>query len=260
MVHAVTWEERIVGGEAAFQGEFPWLVSIKRRGGHFCGGTLVHRRWVVTAAHCLCSGPVQLPLSSLTVTVGEYDLTNREQPQAGNIAVEHAEMHPDYECQKHVHDIALLRLAREVTWSPRTAWPACLPGILPRGSEAFRDREATAAGWGWLHENSAQGGRADVLQKVNLQIVDNARCIDWYRSQGMKIKIISSQMCAGFEQGGRDSCWADSGGPLMVGESDSTVVVGVVSTGVGCARPKLPGLYTRVSDYVEWIRSHVQKS
>jgi hypothetical protein len=141
------------------------------------------------------------------VTVGEHDLTGREQPQATDLAVEHTELHPNYECQKYVHDIALLRLATEVSWSPRSAWPACLPGVLPRGSEDFKGREATAAGWGWLHENSAQGGRADVLQKVKLQIVDNARCLDWYHSQGKKINILSSQMCAGFENGGKDSCW-----------------------------------------------------
>jgi hypothetical protein len=72
---------------------------------------------------------------------------------------------------------------------------------------SFSGREATAAGWGWLHETSALGGRADVLQKVTLLVVDNETCKDWYKSKGKKTKILDSQMCAGYEQGGRDSCW-----------------------------------------------------
>ena len=75
------------------------------------------------------------------------------------------------------------------------------------GATRFSGREATAAGWGWLHETSALGGRADVLQKVTLLVVDNETCRDWYKSKGKKTKILDSQMCAGYEQGGRDSCW-----------------------------------------------------
>jgi hypothetical protein len=75
------------------------------------------------------------------------------------------------------------------------------------GATSFSGREATAAGWGWLHETSALGGRADVLQKVTLLVVDNETCRDWYKSKGKKTKILDSQMCAGYEQGGRDSCW-----------------------------------------------------
>jgi hypothetical protein len=72
---------------------------------------------------------------------------------------------------------------------------------------SFSGREATAAGWGWLHETSALGGRTDVLQKVTLLVVDNETCKDWYKAKGKKTKILDSQMCAGYEQGGRDSCW-----------------------------------------------------
>jgi hypothetical protein len=72
---------------------------------------------------------------------------------------------------------------------------------------SFSGREATAAGWGWLHETSALGGRADVLQKVALLVVDNETCQACYKSKGKKTKILDSQMCAGYEQGGRDSCW-----------------------------------------------------
>ncbi|XP_063230462.1 plasminogen [Bacillus rossius redtenbacheri] len=244
---------RIVGGEATNPGEFPWLVSITRRGGHFCGGTLLHKRWVMTAAHCMCSGPVHLPAEHIRVTVGEHDLTSAEEPAAHEVRVSRLLLHPDYKCARFANDIALLELSSEVTWS-EAVWPAC----LPTGFSSYSNTEATAAGWGWLQESSSKGGRADVLQKVKLQVVPNEECRDWYRSQGKKIKISDSQMCAGYESGGRDSCWADSGGPLMIGEGDQTMVVGIVSTGIGCARPRLPGLYTRISEYMVWIEGHVR--
>ncbi|KAG8235507.1 hypothetical protein J437_LFUL015741 [Ladona fulva] len=275
---------RIVGGVTAEKGEFPWLVSITRRGGHFCGGTLLNKQWVLTAAHCLCSGPIRLPITQIKVTVGEYDLTTKESSaKKQEVAVEEAILHPAYECPGYTHDIALLKLKAPIVWSDN-AWPACLPeptglgkvGLTsedrsassnPRANsnqgrgERYIQWEATAAGWGWLHESSSKGGRADKLQKVQVVIVDNEQCLDWYHSQGKKIKILDSQMCAGHENGGRDSCWADSGGPLMVDiHSGPVVVVGVVSTGIGCARPRLPGLYTRISEYMDWIEEHLQNS
>ncbi|XP_046988440.1 serine proteinase stubble-like [Schistocerca americana] len=254
---------RIVGGESAAPGEFPWLVSITRQGGHFCGGTLLTRRWVVTAAHCMCSGSVELPISQVRVSVGAHDLSAAHRGGGGGgggpaLAVERLLVHPGYRCRKFAHDVALLRLAAEVRWRPDSAWPACLPAPSGSpGSSSFSGREATAAGWGWMQEN--QGVRADVLQKVNVQVVDNEQCRDWYKSQGKKTKILDSQICAGFEVGGKDSCWADSGGPLMVADGELTTVVGIVSTGIGCARPRLPGLYTRLSDYVLWIQEHVRE-
>ncbi|PSN32730.1 Serine proteinase stubble [Blattella germanica] len=246
-------EARIVGGESANPGEFPWLVSITRRGGHFCGGTLVNKRWVITAAHCMCSGPVELPVEHIRVTVGEHDLAKRETPLAKEVRIRRLVLHPDYRCERFNHDIALLELDDEVGWS-ESVWPACLPQA---GATSFSGREATAAGWGWLQEKSP-GKRADTLQKVTLLVVDNDTCRDWYKSRGKKTKILDSQMCAGYEQGGRDSCWADSGGPLMIVDDDQITVVGVISTGIGCAQPKLPGLYTRLSNYSTWIRTYVQ--
>ncbi|XP_034244259.1 trypsin-1-like [Thrips palmi] len=252
---------RIVGGSTALRGEFPWLVSITRGGGHFCGGSLVSKRWVLTAAHCLCSGSSEpLRPEQVRVSVGQHDLRERE---ASTVGVARLLMHPGYECSHFVHDVALMKLSEDVQWGD-TAWPACLPSATgTKDHSSFSDREATAAGWGWTNENSNKGGRADVLQKVQLRVLDNGQCRDWYKSQGKKTKIRDTQICAGFESGGRDSCWADSGGPLMV--SDATdggrvTVVGVVSTGIGCARPKLPGLYTRLSDYVPWIEDQIRDS
>ncbi|XP_026678596.1 testisin-like [Diaphorina citri] len=77
------------------------------------------------------------------------------------------------------------------------------------------------------------GRRSNILQKVALSVVSNQVCQAWYQSEGKKINVKESQMCAGHEQGGKDACWADSGGPLMLLGAESTQVIGLVSTGIG---------------------------
>ncbi|KAL1124436.1 hypothetical protein AAG570_001064, partial [Ranatra chinensis] len=252
---------RIVGGVEATPGEFPWLVSITRRGGHFCGGTLIHHNWVLTAAHCLCSflvlqfyssGGSVLSAKQMRVLAGGHDLRAGSGRQ---VPVAKIYLHPNYVCNRYKNDIALLELGQEMVWSDIIR-PACLPTHV---TGSFSDLDAVVAGWGWTNEHSDIGVRANVLQKVQLTVVGNDKCRDWYRSEGKKIKILDTQICAGHENGGRDSCWADSGGPLMVKDGDHTMVVGVVSTGIGCARPRLPGLYTRISEYVPWIGQMLRK-
>ncbi|KAK2581517.1 hypothetical protein KPH14_005176 [Odynerus spinipes] len=252
---SVTRTARIVGGQNAVPREFPWLVSITRKGGHFCGGTILNSRFVLTAAHCLCSGTSTIPTRQLRVTLGEYNLKGPETPAAREESVINAVVHPGHRCGRYVDDIALLELARPITWS-ESVKPACLPAASGKpGYRAFEGENAVAAGWGWLGEDRSRYKRADVMQKVNVRVVENSICREWYASQGKSTRVEPQQMCAGHEEGGRDSCWADSGGPLMVGShpGGSTMVVGVVSSGVGCARPRLPGVYTRVSEYVPWI-------
>ncbi|GLH11932.1 Serine proteinase stubble [Gryllus bimaculatus] len=122
-----------------------------------------------------------------------------------------------------------------------------------RGHHVHRVQEQLSA------VRSRQLQFASIQTIVTLEVVENQQCRDWYKSQEKKMKILDSQICAGYEKGGRDSCWADSGGPLMIGEGDYTVVVGVVSAGIGCGRYRLPGLYTRLSEYVTWIEDTVRE-
>ncbi|XP_015179984.1 PREDICTED: transmembrane protease serine 9 [Polistes dominula] len=250
---------RIVGGQNAIPKEFPWLVSITRKGGHFCGGTILNSRYILTAAHCLCSGTSTIPIRQLRVTLGEYDLKGPETPAASEESVINAVVHPGHRCGRYVDDIALLELARPITWS-ESVKPACLPAASGNpGYRAFGGENAVAAGWGWLGEDRSRYKRADVMQKVNVRVVENSVCREWYASQGKSTRVESQQMCAGHEEGGRDSCWADSGGPLMIVSNPNrrTIVIGIVSSGVGCARPRLPGLYTRISEYISWITQQI---
>ncbi|XP_011871168.1 PREDICTED: transmembrane protease serine 9-like [Vollenhovia emeryi] len=204
-------------------------------------------------------GTNQIPIGQLRVTLGEHNLRAPEVPAARHESVINAVLHPGHRCGKYVDDIALLELARPISWS-ESVKPACLPVATGKpGYSAFGGVEAVVAGWGWLGEDRSKYKRADVLQKVDVQVVTNSVCSEWYASQNKSISVGATQMCAGWEDGKKDSCWADSGGPLMVGSQPAgpLMVIGVVSTGIGCSRSRLPGIYVRVSDYVSWIKSIV---
>ncbi|RZC43166.1 trypsin-1 [Asbolus verrucosus] len=259
---SVTRGGKIVGGTTADKGEFPWMVSITRRGGHFCGGTLISNKFVLTAGHCLCTGigADTVKPSSIKVTMAQYDLTNKSS-DAFQMPLKSITIHPEYACGKVKNDIAILELESTLQWSDYVL-PACLVASSEEDDYTTVDNDlATVAGWGWTNEDSSIGGRAKVLQKANVHIIGLEKCRQWYKSQGKKTKIQNTQICAGHEQGGVDACWADSGGPLMTttGAVNQLMVVGIVSTGIGCARPFLPGLYTRVSEYIPWIRGIVNK-
>ncbi|XP_075214194.1 serine protease 27 [Lycorma delicatula] len=248
---------RIVGGQDALPGEFPWLVSVRRHGGHVCGGTLLNSRVVLTAAHCLCSGTSLMSTDYLLVVAGEHKLSSTQVHPSRNSRIARFLMHPQYRCTKPLHDIALLFLSQTMLWTKQIL-PACLPAYPSLSS--FSDQEAVVAGWGWTKESASEGKKSEILQKVKLEVIGIEKCRSWYHSQGKKIKIQNTHICAGLEEGGKDACWADSGGPLMVQQDRDLMVIGVVSTGIGCARPRLPGLYTRVSEYIPWIRESISQT
>ncbi|XP_011703282.1 PREDICTED: prostasin-like isoform X3 [Wasmannia auropunctata] len=203
-----TPQARIVGGQDAAPREFPWLVSITRKGGHFCGGVILNDRYVLTAGHCLCAGPNKIPTGQLRVTLGEHNLRAPEVPAAKHESVINAVLHPGHKCGKYVDDIALLELARPISWS-ESVKPACLPVATGKpGYSAFGGVDAVVAGWGWLGEDRSKYKRADVLQKVDVRVVTNTVCGEWYASQGKSVSVGTKQMCAGWEEGGKDACWA----------------------------------------------------
>ena len=112
------------------------------------------------------------------------------------------------------------------------------------------------SGWGMNNEDYSVGEKPDVLQSVEVPIWDNEVCQSSYKGLMKSNKIYESQMCAGEKNGGFDSCWGDSGGPMV--NKQTGILIGVVSTGVGCARKGLPGIYTRVSRYTKWIKGNVK--
>ncbi|XP_063594811.1 uncharacterized protein LOC134771778, partial [Penaeus indicus] len=228
--------ERIVGGTVAAAGAWPWTAAVRTKsGGHFCGGTLVSWRHVVTAAHCIKGGESRFPLK---VSVGIHSVHS----SGIQADVAHALYHRSYaKGSAYNNDIAVLVLTKAVGPASGVAL-ACLPSP---GAALSSGSRATAVGWGATSEG---GPSSQTLRQVEVDVLENRICRSSYGPSFDAQKMI----CAGKVQGGKDSCQGDSGGPLTQQQGRWTLV-GVVSYGSGCARPNFPGVYTRVSHYVSWI-------
>ncbi|KAA0201917.1 hypothetical protein HAZT_HAZT009355 [Hyalella azteca] len=252
---------RVKGGQDAKFGEFPWMVSIRINGGHFCGGLLINNKFVLSAAHCT----LRRPEKYVTVVVGEYDLLKEEKTPPEQIIAVHKIYNHENFTKRYIDDISLLELKEPVVWS-KNIRPMCLPDMMMDGTDNPLDNTAaTLAGWGWTDEHSKGGVRANILQKTDVRVVSKDSCQESYVKETGKavgepqaIVLFDTHLCAGVPDGSRDACQGDSGGPLMSRDKEGReVCVGIVSAGIGCGRPGLPGLYTRVSRYTNWIQATV---
>jgi len=231
----------IVGGIEARPHEFPWQVSIrgKIQNNHFCGGTIINSRWVLTAAHCMTA---RLSLL-LSVVIGDHTMdeanTARQSRDVLKIIV-----HPGYLPMFNPNDVALLKLTSAIDFTSVDIQPIC----APEGPDLFVYHKSDCSGWGTV---SSGGTSPQTLRYVSLNITTNAYCDAAYPDY-----VVSEDMiCASDNTGGtdRDACQGDSGGPLMVKDSDGTFrLVGVVSWGTGCASG-YPGVYARVTYFESWI-------
>jgi len=236
----------IVGGRESRPGENPWQVSLLRpSGSHFCGGIIINEDWVLTAAHCV----EYQSASRVRVTVGEHDRSAIDNPSRTILGVSEIIEHEMYDVLADFDaDIALLKLSSKITFS-EDVQPVC----PPERNNDYVDNTCTVSGWGTL--SSGGGFLPKVLQQVNLPIPTNADC---QRSIGVWYDITDGMICAGnIPENEKDSCQGDSGGPMVVRNSEERFeVVGIVSWGLGCANGT-PGVYARVSQYMDWIESKI---
>ncbi|XP_055697478.1 transmembrane protease serine 9-like [Phlebotomus papatasi] len=236
---------RIVGGQAAGVNEFPWMARLSYFNRFYCGGMLINDRYVLTAAHCVKG----FMWFMIRVTFGEHDRCNETfRPETRFVL---RAIVNDFSFTNFNNDIALLRLNDRV---PITDFirPICLPS--PKASDAsYIGRKAIATGWGTLKE---EGKPSCILQEVEVPVISNDRCVS--ETNYTKKMITDNMLCAGYPGvGQKDSCQGDSGGPLAMQREDKRYeLIGIVSWGNGCARPNYPGVYTRVTRFVEWIRAN----
>jgi secreted trypsin-like serine protease len=224
----------IVGGAATTIAQHPWQISLQGFGSHFCGGSIIGDRWVLTAQHCI-DGEVA---ANLTVVAG---ITRLSAPgQAQQVAVAEILRFPGYVSPEFGKDIALLRLAQPLVFNANVqaiALAVASDNATPVGAAAI------VSGWGTV---SSGGSSPDQLRSVTVPVVGNGTA-----QQALGQAISADQLAAGAT--GRDSCQGDSGGPLTADSGRGRLLVGVVSWGFGCGDPGLPGMYARVSSYASWI-------
>ncbi|KAK6627830.1 hypothetical protein RUM44_010309 [Polyplax serrata] len=236
-------EIRIVGGRPTGVNRYPWLARLVYDGQFHCGASLISENFVLTAAHCVR----RLKRSKIRIILGDHDQFITTDSPAIMRAVSTIIRHRNFDINSYNHDIALLKLRKPVEFSKHVR-PVCLP------TESFgtlAGKNGTVVGWGRTSEGGMLPG---VLQEVQVPILSLSEC------RTMKYKasrITPNMMCAG--KGYEDSCQGDSGGPLLLNTGgDKHTIVGIVSWGVGCGRPGYPGVYTRVTRYLEWLHRNMQ--
>ncbi|MEU3650437.1 serine protease [Lentzea sp. NPDC034063] len=221
-------DPRIVGGEVVDDvAEVPWMVALTTSSGYqFCGGALLGPRQVVTAAHCVHGREP----GSITVVGGRLDLrTDGGSTSAGTSY----ELVDGYVTPSRGKDIALLTLAEPL---PYRTMPVAAAGVYMNGSVGV------VYGWGRQAENDAD--KSPLLHKAYVPIMPDEQCAATYARYDAQ-----SMFCAGYPDGGIDACVDDSGGPFVVDGR----LAGIVSWGIGCARPNAPGVYTRVTTYLSGV-------
>ncbi|KAG8201307.1 hypothetical protein JTE90_016788 [Oedothorax gibbosus] len=239
----ISTHTRIVGGTMSVPHEFSWMVALLRRGRFYCGGVIINNWYILTAAHCILG----IKISDLKVRLGEFDFHQRTDHQM-DIPVSEIKRHALFVTLTFQHDIALLKLKRRIEYT-KFIGSICLP---KKEEGDFTSTNATVVGWGTV---SFGGAASPVLRKVTVPVWDNKKCDDTYVFE----RITDAFMCAGSSENGEDACQGDSGGPLMSMNGDGRwSVIGIVSWGRRCGDPSYPGVYTRVTSYLDWIAENAQ--
>ncbi|XP_022921276.2 trypsin-7-like [Onthophagus taurus] len=223
---------RIVGGIPANIEDFPYQISLQYRGQHACGGSIISSKFVVTAAHCTDGAKAE----SLSVRVGSTSYRD-----GGKIIqIQKIIQHPSYDNSVIDYDVSILELKDELEFNEN------VQAIKLAENDVGPNHFAVVSGWGTLKEN---GKLPSELQQVFVPILSNEECRDFYGEK----RITDRMLCAGYTEGGHDSCQGDSGGPLVYKDT----LIGIVSWGIGCARPNYPGVYTSIPKIHQYLNEYV---
>ncbi|XP_069046900.1 transmembrane protease serine 9 [Lepisosteus oculatus] len=240
---------RVVGGQGARPGEWPWQASLHfHRRGHVCGAAVVGGRWLLSAAHCF-QDSAALRFSSPWLWTALLGSCSRQGGGRGSVthAVKRILTHGRYDASSLDYDLALLELATPLEYSG-TVRAVCLP---PAAHPFSVGQSCFVTGWGLLEED---GSLSLMLQKAEVQIINQTVCNKYLGNS-----LTARMLCAGYLTGRVDACQGDSGGPLVCQAlTGQWFLAGVVSWGEGCGRWHRPGVYTRMTEFRDWIQEQME--
>lgn len=256
--------KRIVGGVPSELHAWPWIAALgfendKDEIKFLCGGTLITQRHVLTAAHCVIRDSLKI------VRLGEHEIDNdNDGANPIDIKVVQRLIHKGYHSAFYHNDIAILTLERDVEFTDFIR-PICLPLLSPIVSkQTFQRFFPFIAGWGTTR---FRGPTSNQLLEIQLEVLSNAGCIETFKAFD-NVNITDNKLCAYDQFEIKDACQGDSGGPMMTQQGpfvdqdipdDRWFQLGIVSFGYKCAVPGFPGVYTRVTEYGQWIRDNLDE-
>ncbi|MEV0578891.1 serine protease [Streptomyces sp. NPDC050392] len=238
----------VIGGQPAHVKDSPWVVALSSRdrfggtrAGQFCGAVVVEPKKAITAAHCLTREALGVDVGQvrdLRIISGRDELNGTDGKE---IAVSATWVNPGFDATTNSGDVAVLTLAEALPEQ------SVIP-MAPAGDSAYESGTAAVVyGWG---DTTGNGDYATSLRSAKVTVLPDSSCEQAYPGGGNGTYEASAMLCAGEPEGGYDACQGDSGGPLVA----QGRLVGLVSWGSGCGRAGSPGVYTRISAAIEWMK------